>query len=242
MKNIRVLILEDDKEFSQLLTIILQQIGINTVYTTDCPTQCIPLIEQHQLNMCLFDINLNQYVQTGIDVAKSIREFHPDMPIMFLTSLYNEQYYEYSKSAQPTAFLNKQLDKVKIQQAIEFAHQKTTGMGSPSTIYNSTESVFVKVGDNYKSVELTTIQYFTAEKKTIYCVMDDRKYPVRLTLREIEQKLGNHFVRVHRAFVVNTKLIDTVNLVESLIKIRESKIPIGPSYKKQLIHHIPWLG
>lgn len=239
MNSVKVLILEDDPDFLQLLNVLLNQIGIANAVTTDSPTECLHLISTEKIELCLLDINLGKGKQDGIEVAQNIRKQHPDLPIIFLTSMYDDKYYQKSKAVRPAAFLDKQLNKLKLQQAIELAIQEKKNQASaypPQTI----EKIFVKVGDNYKAIPKDKISYFVADKKLVYCVVDNRKYPIRMTLKEVENKLGSNFIRVHRAYIVNIDLVDTINLMESSIKVNNGSIPLGPSYKNQLINRVPW--
>ncbi|MEM9888122.1 MAG: LytTR family DNA-binding domain-containing protein [Bacteroidota bacterium] len=239
MKATRLLLLEDDSDFLQLLTMLLHQIGITSITAAHNFNECISYFDSEQIDVCLFDIDLGSGKQTGIDAAKRIRAIDPSIPVIFLTSLYNERHYTASKSVQPIAFLNKQLDKLMLLQAIDLATETNSSLNR-TPITQPTDRIFVKVGNNYKAIATEKVSYFVADKKFVYCVVDNRKYPIRMTLKEIEKKLGRNFIRTHRAHVVNVDLVDSVNLVDNSIKMENSTIPLGPSYKSYLLDRIPW--
>ncbi|MEO8475124.1 MAG: LytTR family transcriptional regulator DNA-binding domain-containing protein, partial [Chryseolinea sp.] len=43
------------------------------------------------------------------------------------------------------------------------------------------------------------------------------------------------FVQVHRSFVVRKSAIEEVNIGEQTLKVAEKNIPIGKTYKEQLL-------
>lgn len=239
MKQLSLLILEDDLEFTDLLKVMLDQIGINTIYTATDAEKCLKHLSNAAIDVCLLDIDLGRGKENGISVAKTIRNLRTDIPIIFLTAMYESKYYEASKKVRPAAFMDKQLNKLKLKQVIELAVQEVKPLTS-SFLPVEMSNLYVKIGNNYKAIPTEKVSYFTADKKLVYCVVENRKYPIRMTLKEVENKLNNDFVRVHRGYIVNLKLIKSVNLVESLIEFDGISIPLGPYYKKSLLARIPW--
>lgn len=68
-------------------------------------------------------------------------------------------------------------------------------------------------------------------------MVKNRRYPIRMTLKDLEYKLEAYFLRGHRAYILNINLIDTINLLESSIKgiDIDGSIPLGANYKANLI-------
>ncbi|MEM6697795.1 MAG: LytTR family transcriptional regulator DNA-binding domain-containing protein, partial [Bacteroidota bacterium] len=62
---------------------------------------------------------------------------------------------------------------------------------------------------------------------------ENQRITTKDKISEFVGKLPNYFLRVHRSFIVNTQQIKayTVNDIE----IGETEIPIGVSYKKEVM-------
>ena len=62
----------------------------------------------------------------------------------------------------------------------------------------------------------------------------EQKYTVLQTLSKFERKLPHaDFMRVHRSFLVNINKINSI--IGNKINIKDTDIPIGTTYKKELI-------
>ncbi len=68
-----------------------------------------------------------------------------------------------------------------------------------------------------------------------YCkfITKDKTHLSYITLKKLVELLPNNFVRVHKSFIVQ---FDKIDMVEgNMIKISEITIPIGYSYKKDVL-------
>ncbi|MEM1327331.1 MAG: LytTR family DNA-binding domain-containing protein [Bacteroidota bacterium] len=241
----KILLLEDDQRFIDLFSILLSQIGEYATTVTRNMHQCLSTFVQHtdEIDLCILDIDLGRGQENGIATAQRIRAMDSEVPIIFLTSMYNEHYYSSCKEVNPTAFLHKNLDALQLKQAMELRHQTSEPMtvkkyDRPSM---SSERLFVKIGDKYKAISTKEISYFSADRKTVYCHIDERKYPIRTSLKSIATKLDDNFIRVHRSYIVNINMIKMVNFVEDTININNAHVPIGAIYKKGLLDKAIWL-
>ena len=58
-------------------------------------------------------------------------------------------------------------------------------------------------------------------------------------LADLEEKLGQkEFIRVHQSYMVNIKKIESLNPVRNIIVVKGEELPIGRSYKKNLLNRI----
>lgn len=240
-----ILLLEDDQRFVDLFSILLAQIGDHSMTATQSMSQCIQTFIQSadEVDLCILDIDLGRGQENGIATARRIREIDSTVPIIFLTSMYNEHHYSSCKAVNPTAFLHKNLDTLQLKQAIELGHQarESLSVTKYEEMPKSNETVFVKVGDKYKAIPTEEISYFSAEHKTVYCHIKERKYPIRTSLKNIATRLDHNFIRVHRSYIVNVNMLKMVNFVEDTININDINVPIGAIYKKELLNKAIWL-
>jgi DNA-binding LytR/AlgR family response regulator len=240
----KILLLEDDQGFTDLLLMLLSQIGIDSVFPNTSADEYIDYFSKNSddIDLCLLDIDLGRKSKNGIQVAQKIRAIDTEIPIIFLTSMYSEQYYAQCKEVNPTAFLSKNIDKIALKQAIELSTiDKKLTTSNYSNSRDTTKNIFVKIGDKYKALALEEITHFSAEKKAVYCYSRGRRYPIRTTLKVIEGKLNSDFLRVHRSYIVNTNMLSTINLAEDTIDVNDMQLPIGAAYKKELLSKSIWL-
>jgi len=70
----------------------------------------------------------------------------------------------------------------------------------------------VKIGDKVIFIELDMISYIEAKDNYVYIHdMDGNEYLIDFTLKTIEPKMPDHFIRIHRSIIVNTNGIKEIH-------------------------------
>lgn len=246
-KNLQVLVVEDNEAFAQLIRILLQDTGLSKIHIVSSYEDGLEQFEVYTPDVCIFDIELGKNKKSGIQLAEKIRESNGAIPIIFLTSHYSEEYYEQCKHTRPSCFMSKEISHFKLQQAIDLAllHAGTQVHPVPSstekTPYVSHTNFFFKVGDIYKSIPVKDIAYFFADQKLNYARVAQRNFPTSVQLKTLEHEFGAQFVRIHKSYLVNVSMIESINPGENTIVINEETLPIGYAYKKQFLDHVQLL-
>ena len=78
----KILVVDDDPAISEMLTIVLQTEGFDTVVVGD-GNDAVTAAQEHDPDLILLDVMLPG--MSGIDVCRTVREF-PTMPIVMLTA------------------------------------------------------------------------------------------------------------------------------------------------------------
>lgn len=78
------LIVEDEVHVRVFLRLLLKECGIETAWEAGDGAQAIALVAQHRPELVLLDINLP--IMNGLEVLQTLREEHPDLPVIMLTS------------------------------------------------------------------------------------------------------------------------------------------------------------
>lgn len=103
----------------------------------------------------------------------------------------------------------------------------------------SDDHIYTKVGNKLRKVKLDDILYIEVEGKYSALQVNERKYNVKASLKDLLHKLpANKFVRVSRNFVVNLKRIQHIDTFQYTIKVGDVEIPISRTYKEELMRHI----
>jgi DNA-binding LytR/AlgR family response regulator len=96
------------------------------------------------------------------------------------------------------------------------------------------DSLFIKANDQIINLRLSEILWVEAYGDYVNFFTEKTRYLVHSTMKGIETKLPtDQFARVHRSFIVRPDKIDLIE--ESLIQIGKKLIPIGESYRNELM-------
>jgi len=95
----------------------------------------------------------------------------------------------------------------------------------------------VKVGDRVIFVRLDEVSYFKADEKYVSIITKHSKsYILDLSLKQLEEKLPDWFVRIHKSYLINKNLVKEIRkhfnnrFVFILDDYDQSKITSGRSY------------
>jgi DNA-binding response OmpR family regulator len=83
MKNIKILLAEDDQNLGNLLSDYLKAKGYETTLATN-GDEAFNLFAKGNFNLCLFDVMMP--IKDGFTLAKEIRKINETIPIIFLTA------------------------------------------------------------------------------------------------------------------------------------------------------------
>lgn len=249
LKRIKLLLLDDQPSYLQLLSLVLQDIGVEHICTTKSYEEALRAFSDFEPDICLLDIELDRGQKNGIDVALAIREQDDTIPIIFLTSHFQDDFYEQVRKVRPSSFMNKELSRLKLLQAIELAMLQlenyqlleTLQKQAPSSkkevipYFNKPSQVFFKIGDTYKAIDLKTIDFFFAENKLTYARVSNRNYPTSVQLKVLEEELGPNFLRCHKKFLINVDAIEAIMLKDGKVKIGKELLTVGYAYRKSFL-------
>ncbi|MEP7195202.1 MAG: LytTR family DNA-binding domain-containing protein [Saprospiraceae bacterium] len=189
----------------------------------------LQMLGGQKFDLLLLDFHLPD--MTG----QNILEINPqELPVIMITSEkeFAANAYDYDEIYD---FLVKPLNFERFQKSIE----RITSSNSPvkqEVIPNNEESFYVKDGNRFVKLNYNELLFLKAEENYVSFVSQEKNILSLVTLKEVEQKLPNYFMRVHRSYIVNLKKIENTTTEE--IKIEKFTIPISQKYKKELLDHL----
>lgn len=98
---------------------------------------------------------------------------------------------------------------------------------------------YLYVKQDYKNIKIffENILYIVAFGNFVKIIIENKTYLFSTTMKNMEQKLPeSKFIRVHKSYIVNRQKIDKTE--GNLIHIAKTKIPIGSSYKMQIVKEV----
>lgn len=247
--TIKVLLVDSDTAFLQLLTQLLKTLGLEQLVMATDPETGLEAFRNFHPDLCIVDMYLGSEAALGVTLAELIRASRPEQPIVFLSEPHLPACYERCRHLQPVGFFGKELSKFRYYQAIDQAMlQKDPplkvdqqGIASGHFSMSRLRRVFFKLGDQYKPYPVEDISFFFAEKKLTHARVGMRSYPVNVQLKILEETFANAFVRIHRTYLVNISHIEAVNPKEGTIMVAGETLPIGYAYRRDFMEGLKLL-
>jgi len=122
------------------------------------------------------------------------------------------------------------------------AIDKTIRYFSKKEITNTDdEEIFIKKGSSLVKLKLRDIIYIEALENYVTLTTSSDKFTIHFTMKAIENQLPSGvFIRVHRSFIINKSMIQTINEGSLDLNVGGSlkNIPVGKSFKDSLLNDI----
>ncbi|MAR67831.1 MAG: DNA-binding response regulator [Crocinitomicaceae bacterium] len=247
MPKASVLVVEDESIVSKDIQYSLKKLGYEVVGSASTGVKAVELALDLKPNVILMDIMLKGDM-SGIEASAKIKEAL-NIPVIFLTAYADEKTLEKAKVTEPYAYIIKPFKEIDLHTSIEMAlykHGKELEvLKERDLLYNIVESQdskdFIFVKSNSRLVKIYNKDIYFVEALKDYVVINtlNNRYTIHSTMKEIEKKLeGRHFLRVHRSFIVSLNKIDTIEQPNIILEDDKRVIPIGGSYKEELVNRI----
>jgi len=220
MDAIRILVVEDEAIVAADITARLQRKGYIICGAASSAGEALDILKAENVDLCLLDIRLSGPTD-GIDLAKRIKDTTP-LPVIFLTSLNNDETFERAKEASPAAYVLKPFNDRELQLAIDLAISNyATGRTAQANfvppevrendIFRLKESIFLRKKERFERVDFKNIYWAEAESNYTTIATTDGQFTLSITLQEIEKQLSApFFIRIHRSYVINLEHVSSI--------------------------------
>jgi DNA-binding LytR/AlgR family response regulator len=223
MKDIKVLIAEDDVLIAEHLKTILKKNGFVKIEMAHKKKEIIARIIDFLPDIILLDINMDTS-KTGIEIAEFISNNY-NFPIIFVTALSDKKTVENAIKTSPSAYLIKPFKPQELITAIQIALKKNKTIDEQNFVFVKDGYIDVKIGYN-------DIYYIKSDKNYLEVYTKTKTYIVRQTLKEFFELLNNsNFFRVHKSYVVKINYV--TELKSDSLMIGNIEIPISKTYYEE---------
>jgi DNA-binding LytR/AlgR family response regulator len=252
MGKIRILVVEDDPLHVEKVEMAIEQLNYQLVSVADNSAEAMRVARATKPDVVLMDIQLNGE-EDGITLAGKLREA-VSTPVIFTTSFTDMATIDRAKRTNPYAYLVKPLELHSLQAAIElalynFSHDQQLAVADHQDFAWENdilcrESFFIKVADRIEKVKYDEVLWIElAEEKYINIVTEEKRLRMRCSLKQLTDKItSNLFVRINRTHIVNASKINTINEGKQTLCIAREEIPMGRTYKNQLLNKLNLLN
>ncbi len=237
----RILIAENEPLHADRFEMLAEQMGYEVSGVFDNAFDALNGFYTQPPDLLLLDIHLSGEVD-GIELATRINQNRP-VPVVFVTSLTDNETFARARSLRPVAFILKPFDTLQLQRAIELAVSQLEADPQPApepfSQYDLVlpDCLFIKVRSKLEKVPLGEILYIEADGRyAMVHTLAGRKYAIRISLTEMLAKLpGKQFAQSHRSYVVNLSCLQQLDLQEMTVLVGGQTIPLSKSHRDDLL-------
>ncbi len=232
----KIYIVEDEPLIADTIAHVLEKEGYTVCGIADNAKEALYDIDEIKPDLILLDINLNGTI-TGIDLAEKINTKFK-IPFIYLTSLTDEETINRVKKTNPSGFLSKPFNEAGLRSNIEISLFKYEQIKEEKKLIEN--SFFIKNKGELIKIKKSDIIYIEAYDNYAKLICNEKKYLLSFTLKKVAEKLNDKsFIRIHRSYIINVTKIDS--LCDGYVFVNHKKIPIGKSYKENLMQNISLL-
>jgi DNA-binding LytR/AlgR family response regulator len=189
------------------------------------------ITQRKDIDLVILDIQMPE--MNGFDFISSL-----DSPPNIIIISSNEEYALKAFDFNVVDYLLKPVSYGRFCKAVD----KTIRYFSKKEITNTDdEEIFIKKGSSLVKLKLRDIIYIEALENYVTLTTSNDKFTIHFTMKAIENQLPSGvFIRVHRSFIINKSMIQTINEGSLDLNVGGSlkNIPVGKSFKDSLLNDI----
>ncbi len=222
-------IIVDDDEMSRNLIrhFVMKTNFLSLVEEFDNAVEAANFLKSDHVDILFLDVKMPE--MTGMEFIQTLEN---DYQIILITSESDYAVEAFEKSV--TDFLVKPAEYPRFLKA---AQKAKNNIEKQSKLNEDLTELYVRSDSKLVRIPLENILYVEALADYVIIHTPEKKHIVHFTMKGIENRLpGKSFIRTHRSYIVNTNKIET--LEDNSILINKKFIPIGASYKENLMERL----
>ncbi len=228
--GLKCLIIDDDPMICDLVKYFCTKIKeIEYCISAGTGRDGLELLSSQAIDLVFLDYNLPDMKGQGLLELKQNA-----LPVIMVTSEtdFATKSYEYHDIID---YLVKPISFDRFQKGIKKALGQLESQ-IKLNLKNNKEALFVKDGNKWVRIQFSSLLFLKSEENYVAFATAEKTTLSLITLKEIESKLPEHFLKVHRSYIVNLDKIDVLTTDELIIN--KITIPIGQTYRKEVMEYI----
>ncbi len=233
---IRCLAIDDEPLALQQLTTYIQKVPfLELAAQCQSALEARKFLEQDSVDAIFCDINMPDL--NGMDFVKSLQA----PPLIVFTTAYSEYAVEGFK-VNAVDYLLKPFGLDDFRRAANRIKERQESVSTniqhpiPNT---QPASLFVKTDYRMVKISIADIRYIEGMSEYLKIYLEGEEKPIitLLSMKKIETRLPENFMRIHRSYIVNLHKILEVNK-NRIIMDAETYLPVGDMYKEAFQHYL----
>lgn len=188
----KTIIVDDEQPARERIRRLLDGYShINVVAEASNGQEALELIRKEQPQLAFLDISMP--VMNGVELAQMLSQDFPGLKIIFTTAY--DQYALEAFDVNATDYLLKPVRKERLNKAL-------------SKLINTEpkdEFITIRERETVKKVLLKNILFLHSDQKYVEIHLEDKTLLASDSLKELETRFSQHFLRVHRSTLVNRR-------------------------------------
>ncbi|MBQ8982074.1 MAG: LytTR family transcriptional regulator DNA-binding domain-containing protein [Lachnospiraceae bacterium] len=185
------------------------------------------IMRQLQLDTLLDGVCVDITIQDGIRAVEEIRKKNKKAYIILIATPQISPLEYIKPTIMASGLVLRPIDQKLYKDSIE--QMLITFANEPET---SEDLLVLENREGRNRIPYDSILYFEAREKKIFACTNSGDYGFYETLDNMLEKIPDYFVRCHRSFIVNTRKIKKIIMVDNMIFLTDDLIvPISRSYR-----------
>ena len=230
--KLKCIIIDDEPVARKILQEFIEEIDyLELAGQAENPLKAIPLLEGDSADIIFLDINMPKI--SGIEFLKSS---NLKANIIITTAYADHAVEAYGLNVldylvKPVAFTRflKACNKAKELTALKNANHATTA--------GTSDHFFIKCDNQIEKIFYNDLVYAEAMLNYVMLYTTSKKLMVYITIKSLEEQLpADHFIKVHKSFIVNIQKIKSIE--GNTLDMGIQKITISQNLKEKVMHEI----
>ena len=233
---IRCLAIDDEPLALQQLTTYIQKIPfLELAAQCQSALEARKFLEQDTVDAIFCDINMPDL--NGMDFVKSLQA----PPLIVFTTAYSEYAVEGFK-VNAVDYLLKPFGLDDFRRAANRIKERLENVSTNTqhpTPNTQPDTLFVKTDYRMVKINIPDIRYIEGMSEYLKIYLEGEEKPIitLLSMKKIETRLPENFMRIHRSYIVNLHKIQEVNK-NRIIMDAETYLPVGDMYKESFQQYL----
>lgn len=235
--SIQCMIVDDEPLAIKLIEKHIAQIdSLEVTATCNNAIKAFEILNTTKIDLLFLDIKMP--MMTGVDFLKNLK----NPPKTIFTTAYRDYAIE-SYELDVIDYLLKPITFERFFRGIQRFLREHSSLETPIEIpikeNQENNVIYIKSGNKYHKIKIESILYIESIKDYIKIHTEDGQRIVsKYKISNIQKELNHYsFLRVHRSYIINTKKITAFTTHD--IEVQGVEIPIGVSYKKEVMDFLP---
>lgn len=201
----RMLIVDDEPlARSRLKRLLVNFKELEYVGEAGTAKEALNLVNQHRPDVVFLDIEMPG--EDGLSLAEKLNQGSVK-PAIILVTAHPEHALDAYRVA-PVDYLLKPVDPARLKIAVD----RLAAISIQTEVNVDASSIWMsyQVGHSLRRVPLSFVLYFVAQDKVVKMLFDKGEAIVDMSLNQLEASYSEHFLRIHRSFLVNKDRIFSI--------------------------------
>ncbi len=229
--DIEILFIDDEAVHTEIFKKKLSNIGFNRISYASSFKSATDYLDIHSPDVVLLDYYLDKG-HTGVELVKESL-LNKDIPIIFISAFYGGDVFKDIIGIAPTDFIPKNVTEFDLEKTIRLSVAKKVAQGQQNKLK---DFIFVKYSKDIRKLALADIEYIAVDGKYLVLYAEQKKFLIRSTLNGFIKRLPDNFIKVHQAYIINLKFLETIQVEEGILKVGKTSVPFSRNHKKELFN------